>query len=148
MTDRDIDWKRNDESYLYTVLGHYAVFERPDRKPEHCSPMQRVTRQIKKLRGNRYWSHIEGDGYGPLRKHESWFQLPAQQKEEWLLRHVDWSGVSEKTRDKLITGQLRSRDREINPQDEYRLHQQLMRVEWSTPNWSQLAAGQRQPWPS
>lgn len=142
MNDRDIDWKQHDERYLSTVLGHYAVFGRPDRKPEHCSPMQRVMRQIKELRGSRYWDHIQGDGYRPLPsgQHESWFQLPAEQKEEWLLRHVDWSGVSEKTRDKLIAGQLRSRDGEINAQDEWHLHDQLMRVERSTPDWSTLSS--------
>ena len=94
MSDHDIDWKRNNEHYLYAVLGHYAVFDRPDRKLEHCSPMQRVTRQIKKLRGERYWDRIEDGGHSPLRKHESWFQMPAQQKEERLLRRVDWSGSS------------------------------------------------------
>jgi hypothetical protein len=142
MRDRDIDWKRNDEHYQYAVLGHYAVFERPDRKPEHCSPMQRVTREIKKLRGERYWDHIEGDGHRqlPTGRHESWFQLPAPQKEELMLRRVDWSGVSENTRDQLISAQFRSRDGEINAQDEYRLHDQLTRVERSTPHWSELSS--------
>jgi hypothetical protein len=142
MGDHKIDWKRHDENYLRSTLGHYAVFERPDRKPEHRTPMQRVMRQIKELRGRRYWDHIRGDGYAslPAFMHESWFQLPATQKEERLLRHVDWSGVSEKTRDKLIAGQLRSRDGEINAQDEYRLHDQLMRVEWTTPGWSELSS--------
>ncbi len=72
--------------------------------------------------------------------HESWFQLPAEQKEEWLLRHVDWSGVSEATRDKVIAWQLRSRDGEVNQKDEWHLHDQLMRVEATTPNWSELSS--------
>ncbi len=50
MSDREIDWKRHDERFLYDTLGHYAVFDRPDRKPEHRSPMQRVMRQIKEFR--------------------------------------------------------------------------------------------------
>jgi hypothetical protein len=141
-SDQRIDWKRHDEDYLYSTLGHYAVFERPDRKPEHRSPMQRVMRQIKELRGQRYWDHIRGDHRIQLNDlmHESWFQLPAEQKEEHLLRYVDWSGVSERTRDKVIAWQLRSRDGEINARDEWHLHDQLMRVEATTPHWSELSS--------
>jgi hypothetical protein len=143
MSDREIDWKRHEERYLYDTLGHYAVFERPHRKPEHRSPMQRVMRRIKELRGQRYWDHIVDGGchrsLHPL-MHESWFQLPAEQKEERLLRHVDWTGVSEPTRVKVIAWQLRSRDGEINAQDEWHLHDQLMRVEATTPGWNELSS--------
>lgn len=144
MSDNGIDWKRHDEDYLHGTLGHYAIFERPGGKPEHRSPMQRVMRQIKKMRGKRYYYHLHPGGWVshdlPDFMHESWFQLPAEQKEEWLLRHVDWSGVTEKTRDQVIAGQLRSRDGEINAHDEWHLHDQLMRVEATTPNWSELSS--------
>jgi hypothetical protein len=144
MSDSGIDWKRHDELYLYNTFAQFPPFERPESEPEHRSPMQRVMRQIKSLRGERYHYHLHPGGWVnhdlPHFMHESWFQLPAAQKEEWLLRHVDWSGVSEKTRDQLIAWQLRSRDGEINARDEWHLHDQLMRVEATTPSWSELSS--------
>jgi hypothetical protein len=143
MSNSGIDWKRHDENYLYRTLGHYAVYDRPDRKAEHRSPMQRAMRQIKELRGRRFHYHINRDGTCQSldsRMHQSWFQLPATQKEEWLLRHVDWSGVSERTREKVIAWQLRSRDGEINARDEWHLHDQLTRVESTTHQWSELSS--------
>lgn len=144
MRSGGIDWTKHAEDYLRSTLGHHAVFGRPARKPEHRSPMQRVMRQIKELRGKRYHYHLHPGGWvDHLLKgfeHQSWFQLPATQKEEWLRRYVDWSGVSESTRDKVIAWQLRSRDGEINARDEWHLHDQLMRVEATTPNWSELSS--------
>src|SRR5262249_39777924 len=138
------DIERQEENYLSRVFGHYAVFDRPDVKSEHRSPLQRVMREIKELRGRRYWDHINIPGGWchslPDFMHESWFQLPATQKEEYLLRHVDWSGVSEATREKIIARELRSRDGEINAQDEWHLHDQLMHVERTTPGWDSLSS--------
>ena len=99
----DIDWRRSDEDFRYGTFGHFAVFERTDRKPERRSPLQRVMRQVKELRGERYQEHIHiPSGLTDHRladfMHQSWFQLPAYQKEEHLLRQVDWSGVSDATR--------------------------------------------------
>lgn len=138
------DIERQEEDYLYRVFGHYAVFERPNTKPEHWSPLQRVMRQIKELRGRRYWDRIDVPGgwhheLNPL-MHESWFQLPAGQKEEHLLRRVDWSGVSEQTKEKIIARELRARDGEINARDEWHLYDQLKRVERITPNWDSLSS--------